>query len=211
MSKQAIQQKKIGKNRRVRGILLLLLAFSLGASGIAQDSNSNTAALIVTLRETQVGGKSPAGAYSTCINVWEDGRFHLERRWQQLPSATATLQVLESVLPESQLQQLRSILEGEAIRELPPFQPLDTSTARTWVRSFRADIPRGTTVQTVGYFEWGSYNPSAREESERDVVTKPAPTIETALNPLSEWLHHVSSAKLPISTAKPTMCGEASN
>ena len=30
--------------------------------------------------------RMPAGSRNTCINVWADDRFHLERRFQELPN-----------------------------------------------------------------------------------------------------------------------------
>ncbi|MGA9668041.1 MAG: hypothetical protein WBQ94_02470 [Terracidiphilus sp.] len=191
--------------------LVVLLVAWCSPPASTQDKQPNGEGMVVTVNEFQEGSLPPAGSYSTCINVWEDGRFHLERRRQQLPSATATLQVFDSTLPVDELEQLQNILKSDPVLRLQPLGPLSNSEAKTWVRGMIVRIFRDKSMRKVGYFEWETNDASAVSQLERKLVVEPQLDAKEALKPLSEWLSKVNSAKLTPTIGEPTMCAAPGN
>ena len=76
---------------------------------------------LVNISESQMDLSRNGVTAHGCILVLPDGHFHLERRRQQLPASTATLQIFESSLDQTQLETLLGILNDEGIRNLPPY------------------------------------------------------------------------------------------
>jgi len=97
-------------------ILLLVVAFLPSAVSAQVGRPSDPQATPVRIDEGRFDNE-PGVTSSDCILVMPDGRFHVERRRQVLPSSTATLNIFESSLDSSQLQQLGDIVaEAEASR-----------------------------------------------------------------------------------------------
>ena len=89
--------------------LLSIVALVGTPLSTAQDTRSGPARFLLILNEAQTD-ISPAGVnFSSCALILPDGRFHLERRMQQLPSHGATLKLYDSVLDSIQLRQLQEI------------------------------------------------------------------------------------------------------
>lgn len=129
--------------------------------------------------------------------VMPDGRFHLQRRLQQLPSKTATLKIFESSLSRDQLRALENILDELKKRDLPkyvlPTFPLDSP----WFGMFEARIG-GAQNQKVGF--WVDAKEGTVPEETRNVWRD----SELALRPLLRWFHEVEAMKLePNANAKP--------
>ena len=199
-------------DRQASARILLATLIFLGAlfcpfSGGTQESGRTPGGLIATLSEFRLSTSPPVGNTNTCINVWEDGRFHLEHRSQQLPSSTAILQVYDSTLPEAQLGELRKIINSQAVRELPALIPADSAADKIWVRGLQVEIPREATVQKVGYFEWGMWEPGSVSQPAHEVVHAPQPEVESVLKALQEWMHRVSSLRLTQSSREGNFCG----
>jgi hypothetical protein len=187
-----------------RKVIATLVISSFFVSAVrTQEAQSGPRSLIVTLVEFQVGRM---GSFTNCINVWEDGRFHLERRIQPDVSAHAVGAVYEATLPEAQLLALKQILESDQLRLLPPMEPIEHYAGKTWMSGFRAKTVRDGTEREVGYFEFGLYDPAKHSES----VGVSDPRQKNAVRTLQEWFHHVNSRSLSLPGAEPTMCEIAS-
>jgi hypothetical protein len=141
-----------------------------------------------------------------CILVQPDGRFHLERRMQQLPNPTATLDVFESSLDLAQLQVLRSTLNNDSIQRLPSYVLPAIPMSVPWFRGFHAKIARGTEVQSVGYWVWRGGDPATSPNSTPDSTKRDWHDSEVALRPLVEWFDGTKALKLGPSAAKSTLC-----
>jgi hypothetical protein len=172
----------------------LVLAAALPAAVGAQTTSSpDPKPFVVRISEDRVDNGH--GVTSTaCVLVSPDGRFHLERRQQVLPSSTAVLKVFESSLDSSQLQQLRDILRNEPTGSLPEYdkQPIYFQNA-PWFSSVTVEISAGEAARRAVYWSWDerSAGPAASAE-----VKKHWKDAETALRPLVEWLHGIEALKL---------------
>jgi hypothetical protein len=193
--------------RRLVVVLLLIVLDALVSP--TQSAQQKSAGLIVTLSEFQVGKRPPELNYNSCINVWTDGRFHLERRLMPM-TAPATLLTYDSSLPDVQFQEVKKILESDSVRHLPPLVAADPSAAKTWVRGVEMSITRDGTVQKTGYFEWGTHDPGNAAQPAHDVVNSPQAEVSSAFKPLEEWFHHVTSIRLTKQNAESTQCGAPS-
>ena len=191
--------------------LTLVLCFATIAPSDAQISKeASSDSLLVTLSEFEIGGHLPILSRSNCINVWANGRFHLERRLQGLGRTSADLLVYDSTLPSAQLRALKDILESDGLKRLPEPSAPPSSAAKTWVRGTRARITRDAAVQEVGYLEWGTHETADDSHPAREVVNSPQPDAARALKPLEDWLLRVQSEHLSSGSFKPTMCDLAS-
>jgi hypothetical protein len=196
--------RKLRDMRRLIASTVLALGCALLAA--AQNAPPDPVPFLVSIHEQQMD-LSPTGVTSSsCIVVQPDGRFHLERRRQQLPKATATLKIFESSLNSAQLQQLRDILNDESITKLPPFvQPAIPMTV-PWVQALNAKIGRGREVHSVGYWVWRGGTPEGSPNSTPDNIKKAWQGAAIALRPLVEWFHEAEAMKLDPSNAKSTLC-----
>ncbi len=185
--------------------MLLFFVLTLALFSATQQVLSNPGGPIVTIAEFQVGKRPPDLNYNLCMNVWNDGRIHLELRLMPL-TCPASLLIYESALSETQFQQLRRILESASVSGLPPAEPADSSAAKTWVRGVEVQIVRGTVVQKTGYFMWGTHAPGDSSRPAHEVLNVPQPGVKAALLPLEDWLQHISSSQLTPVNAASTMC-----
>lgn len=193
-----------GATRTGRRITLALAPVFLCSSLFAQASSpSITKELPVRVAEAQANNEHGLTT-SDCVIVMPDGRFHVERLRQVLPSSTATLNIFESSLDSSQLQQLGDIVaEAEASR-IPAYDshPVGFTNA-PWFSSVIVSVGEGQTARKFGYWEWDRRNTGPDVPAD---VKKHWHDSETALQPLVEWLHAIEAMKLPPSNAEPTKC-----
>lgn len=77
--------------------VLILLALSITTSGFAQQSSDQPeGGFLIQIRESQMDLSRNGVTFNNCMQVLPNGRFHLERRLQQLPATTASLNILDS-------------------------------------------------------------------------------------------------------------------
>lgn len=181
--------------------LLIVAAISVHASQ-TQNSVSDWPGLIVKLNEFQMGSGE---SLNNCVEVSDDGHFHLELRRQRQYSPSSEAQIYDSTLTDKQLLELRQILNSEPVWDLPPLVPLDRTVPKTWVGGFQAEVIRGDTLTTVGYFEFGHHE----MESNKDLDEVSDPQQKIALKPLLEWFHKLSSTTSNMPTGQSTLCGDA--
>lgn len=130
-------------------------------------------------------GKSQA----SCLIVEQDGRFHLERGVQAAPGREAQLEVFESRLTETQLNNLLDIMNQAEIQKMPEFSPSPPASPKFSISIF--DLNRGANVQRLGY-----------------VVDKQHTLGDAAktLLPLAVWFHSVSNLDAGIRGTFSTLC-----
>jgi hypothetical protein len=161
---------------------------------------------LVEMREGTTDLSQQVPSVHSCILVLADGRFHLEKKVQRLPSSVATVSVFDYSLDSVQLQTLRAILARGEIRQLPiysqPLQPIGVP----WFYGFSVRIARVTGVQSIGYWTWRGGTPAASPNSAPESVKKGWRESETALQPLERWLRSIEGLKLIPSDTQPTMC-----
>jgi hypothetical protein len=193
-------------------VSLLLLAFACAAVAFAQRLQSDSNQFLVILHQGQTDISPRGRSVSNCALIFPDGRFHVERRVQQLPGSTAALEIFDSSLDSAQLQYLKTALDSEGIRRLPPYEQPILPMGVPWSYGFNARISRPTGVQNVGYWTWRDGVPAASPNSSPENVKKGWRLSETELRPLVDWLRSIEHLKLiPSEVRSDTLCSNGDN
>jgi hypothetical protein len=184
--------------------LALALAVTLPAIAGAQTNPSpGPESFVVRISEAMMDNERRV-TLSDCLLVLPDGRFHLERRRQVLPSPTATLNIFESSLDSSQLEQLRDLVKNAQSSALPNYDSQRVFFQNApWFSSVIVDIGGSEASRRYGYWTWDMRNAGPDVAA---TAKKHWHDSETALQPLVEWLHAIEAMKLPPSNAEPTKC-----
>ena len=192
-------------SHRLIAFVLLSCFLSVGAQNTPTRQNR---ALLVRMDETELTMHPTAGPNNVgnCLVVAPDGHAHLELRRQEFFNGRATLVSYEGTLTPKELDILRTILDGDAIRSLPQFVMPATPMGVDSFHATTAKISRPSGIQEIGYFEWQGKAPenaaSARENWSRSA---------TAMKPLVEWFHSLKST-FPwkrVSNPRTGVCGES--
>ena len=196
-----------GRKPKISWELVLLWIFTVPCLSLnAQHAESDSRQFVVILNEGETD-ISPTGVnVHTCALVLPDGRFHLERRVQQLPNSSATLKIFESTLDSVQFRELQETLNGESIRKLLQFVWPAAPMIGTRFRGFRARIARGDQTQSTGYFELQGATSGKASDSEPSDIEKGWEQSKTGLRPLLQWFQGLKASKLEPSDKKSTLC-----
>lgn len=193
----------------MRHRLIAFLLLSGSAFLVAQSiSTGRNGAFLVRLNEAETALQPTAGPNSVdnCLVVAADGRAHLELRRQEFLNRGASLVSYEGTLNPKELDILRMILDGEAIRSLPQFVMPATPMGVDSFNVITAKIPRSSGIQDIGYFEWqGKASENAASSGEN--WSRSA----AAMKPLVEWFHSLKSTypwrRVP--SPRTGVCGES--
>lgn len=189
-------------------LIALLVLSGVGFVGAQNTLAQSHRAIIVRMEETEMSMHPSAGPNNigNCLVIEPDGRARLELRRQEFFDGLAILTSFEGKLNPQELEILRTMLDGDAIRSLPQFALPETPMAVDSFHAATAKILRPSGIQEVGYFEWQGKAPanaaSAGENWSRSAV---------AMKPLVEWFHNLKSARdLWKRVPKPSsgFCGE---
>jgi hypothetical protein len=172
----------------------------------AQDSPARGSTSWISIRKSITDLSANGVNLHDCIQVGTDGRFHFERRRQQLPQNHATLEVFESSLSAEQMQDLRNILDDKKIVDLPPFVQPPIPMIATVYLLFQAKITRDGEVRNVGYLSWQGGPPNASPNSAASDVKKGWLQSEEILKPLSGWFAKIEAQKLDATNSPSTFC-----
>jgi hypothetical protein len=192
-------------------IPLVATLFSLTVV-VAQDTVPERQPPLVRIVEMGIDYHSGITANS-CIAIQSDGRFHLERRLQQLPSQQAALHIYEATLDAFQLSRLESMLDAQAVREASTYKTPKFPLGVPAVAAIRIAIARAEKVQTVGYFAWNREpgTEGSSPESTPEAVKEEWGSTRLALIPLVGWFHEVEAMKWPeLDESHSTLCGNPS-
>lgn len=184
----------------------------LGSFAVVTAQNTSTrqttAPPLLRLDATDLSTHPTAGPnnVANCLVVAPDGRAILELRRQEFFNGHATQTTYQGTLNAKQLDFLRAILGGDAIRSLPQFIKPTTPMVVDSFHVITARINRPPDIQEIGYFEWQGKAPenaaSAGENWSR---------AATAMKPLVEWFHSLKSTFRWRRVFNPTkdVCGES--
>jgi hypothetical protein len=188
--------------RRLLALSVLVFVLCLSPS-IASESSPDfllrASDFMITLQPT-----AGPNNMSNCLLLLPTGKFYLSLRRQEIMDGTATVRNFEGSIDLKALQWLRSFLDGQDVRKLPPFEPPHLNRTDTY-NVFEAQVMRGSTLQQVGYYEWsgkGTDYPNTLTQQWRDSQAK--------LQPLVEWFRGLKTSKYPlkrpISKSAPDVC-----
>lgn len=202
------------ETRKVAMVLVLTIAVfgvALETSATARNQPMpDSAAFVVTIGEATIDHQS-AVTSTDCIVVLPDGRFHLERRKQVAPNPTSSLNIYESSLDSTQLQQLLNIVKKESLTKLPIYALPAFPMAVPWFSTVNAKVARAGQIRTVGYWLWRGGGADDSPTSTPDNIKKIWKDSEVALQPLLEWFHGIEASKLSPSNAESTQCAVDGN
>jgi hypothetical protein len=137
--------------RIINAVLLRLLSLTVAAvvltgSVAAQTAKGKPDPSLVRMWDSRMTLHPAAGPITieNCIAVGRDGHFHLElRSRQEFMDGRATLHIYEGVLNDKSVQILKSLLDADAIRNLPTSKsPKFPLLQQDWLEGFRATISR---------------------------------------------------------------------
>jgi hypothetical protein len=147
----------------------------------------------------------------SCILVFPDGRFHLERKVQHLPASTASVSIFDYSLDTSQLGQLRRTLDDEKIRHLPAYTLPTLPMGVPWSHGLNVKIARAGGLQEAGYLTWRGGTAEVSPNSAPENIKKKWQESETALQALVDWFHSIEGLKLTPSDTSPSGCTTDAN
>jgi hypothetical protein len=179
---------------------------------VAQNAVPEREQPLVRIVETGIDYHSGI-TVNSCITIQSDGRFHLERRLQQLPSQQVALHIYEATLDSFQLSRLKSMLDAQAVREASTYKTPEFPLGVPAVTALRLAIARADRVQTIGYFAWNPEPGTERfsPESTPENVKEEWRSSRIALKPLVGWIHEVEAMRWPeLDTSQSTFCGNPS-
>jgi hypothetical protein len=120
----------------------------------------------------------PTRRSSTCIAVFPDGHFHLEKRWRETSTVGWGWQVFEGTLSDERLRTLEQILATDDLKKI---RTADQLTSATYEAEFvQTAVPRPEGLQ---YFSLVGL------ESLPEQHPRPLPD---AVKPLVQWIHITS-------------------
>jgi hypothetical protein len=130
----------------------------------------------------QVTNKSEHDLKNTCVLVYGEGHYHLERWTQRLSSVYAESRVFEGQLSDTAMQQLRALLDDPALQNRPENRPpIDFPVWQAEITTL--SVPRGDHTQKLTFWQYvGAKAPGS-------VYTPPHGENGTKLiKPLQHWL-----------------------
>jgi len=133
------------------------------------------------------------------IVIQRDGHFHLQTRFQQLPSQRVVLHIYEATLDAFQLSRLESMLDAQAVRDAPTYEGPKFPVAVHTMGGVTAQISRGDKIQSVGYFAWNQV-PGREDlppETTPEAIKEQWRSSRVALTPLVGWFHEIEGMKWP--------------
>ena len=175
----------------------------------AQTIDQSAETLLVTFSEFQTAQYNAPASFRTCINVWQDGRIHIERVLQRSPQSKVDSVAFNSSIPARELSELKGILNTDSIQHLQG-PNLPASIAKTWIRGVAAWIARSGSTQKVGYFEWGERKTDPMSGNSYDANGSES-NLKDALQPLERWFHTLTPIYPIQPNADVTNCGLSSH
>lgn len=189
--------------RPVHPLRATLLCILISGSLVARSqSDAPSRQFLVAIKEGQMDLSRSGGTSSDCILVLPDGRFHLERRKQQI-SRTASLTIFEASLDQERLASLQAILADKQLTTLPPDVEPKFPIGGSWFRGVEVQIPRDNGIQKVGYFRLPDEQPPRSYTSEE---VKAWEVSALRLKPLVDWFHNVENWNLAPTKVPQTHC-----
>jgi len=195
-------------NKSLKMILLIVFSYLAHQSSAQStiDINSQTLARIIEGTIDNAHGVTS----TDCMLIFQDGNYHLEHRFQQLPNQTATLRVLDATLSTMQLEQLRELLGEENLNNLPPYiQPKYPINDLLKLTNFSLEFSRKAIPLRVGYLLWSKKTHSSTSNLENKDVQKGWEQSKTTLQPVVDWFHKIKQSNTTQSNGKSNLCGTA--
>jgi hypothetical protein len=153
---------------------------STAATPLSSSTTSATNNYVFRLESHKIGGQT---AENTCIIVYPDGRYHLERKTQRIASKEVSIAVFEDAVWAGELQKLTQILDNPELQkktyEEPPYgRPMLEAEFTSLT------VPRVDHLQKVSIWRGSEFRRLGS-------IGGPPPLIDHGsklLKPLQQWL-----------------------
>lgn len=142
----------------------------------------------------------------SCLVVYDDGKYVIEKR-DEANLGKPKIKTAEGTLSAGDLQQLKAILDDEALQkvESPPVQDLpDDAVALREIESVDAQIER---VGTMQHFTTLKRRVKTKAMSGMDTYLDNGTQVRKTLDPLMKWFDGLEKkSKSALKDAKPQYC-----
>jgi hypothetical protein len=142
----------------------------------------------------------------SCLVVYGDGKYVIEKR-DEPNLGKPKVKAAEGMLSAGDLQQLKALLDDEALQkvESPPVQDLpDDAVALREIESVDAQIERAGTVQ---HFTTVKRRVKTRAASGMDTFLDNGTQVRKTMEPLMKWFDGLDKkSKSALKDAKPQYC-----
>ncbi|HTD23630.1 MAG TPA: hypothetical protein VK738_13315 [Terriglobales bacterium] len=169
-------------------LIVLMAACSLAksqGSPSAKDKKDSDASYMVRARWMRF---APENMKNTCIEVYKDGRFHLERI--NGPAGSGRNEVYEGTLSEPQMNELRSIIGEKSFEDLHSLP--NAWALRTGGQSLDAEVQREDQIQRFALVDDGQHS------------------LPSAITPFLKWIGGLKpDSSSRIKNAKLSLCAVA--
>ena len=177
-------------------LLVLASTLAIAQDNAQEDRTCDAIEFLVIIGETTIEMMPNGVTAGDRIVVMPNGRFHLERRFQRLPTPSATLTIFESFLNQEQLRKLQTILDSAEVKTLPSYTLPAFPLNGPWFGAFDVRVTRDTEIQHVGFLVWQGGSKETSPNSMPEEVKKAWRDSQITLRPLVHWFHEIEALKL---------------
>jgi len=159
------------------------------------------AAYLLTWSKNHFGGR---GGERSCIIVYADGRYRLEKSNQRFQESMTT-RAFEATLGSAQVAELQKILDSSELANLR--HDFDQARPASEVEITRLVIPRATTIQRLSFGSYFNVLGNSRKVGGISNLQYGVDQDRNLIRPLQQWLEEtIESNKLPVTNAQATNC-----
>ena len=147
---------------------------------------------------------------NSCLVVYPDGAYHLERRRQEAHHSYNGLTVYESRLSSDDLEALKRDLDVLSHKGLAEYQsPALPMTISTY-QLMTVELTTNSITHNFGYLEWTDKDKAGPPNNSPDEVKRSWRNTEVALQPLRRFTEGLleRAASSNVEQSKANLCGE---
>ena len=160
---------------------------------------------LLRLHEMNVSPEaSPATESGLCTVVAGNGDLYIEKRYHLIKDLKGDLKVFEGKLTDSQLNELRSLLANETLKEISDNGANHMPKSATDFGWVTAEIQRGSSIQEIDYRHWTVKSDEYSQASQPYITLQKQRQI--VLSPLVNWAHTIDVSNLTPTEFRLGMC-----
>jgi hypothetical protein len=170
--------------------LFLGVVVTIGPS-LMGNSQSTKLKAPLRVHEDQIDLSNRQGKnISSCATIYPDGRYHLERKVQELQTLSVSISIYEDVISTSQRDYLQKMIDSSEVRDLPHYSYPAVPRAAQFLHHFDLQIGRDNEVQAVGFVIWRGPNETYSIEGAPANIRDAQFKSERILTPIVDWFHY---------------------
>lgn len=147
---------------------------------------------------------NPASESGLCTVVAGNGDLYIEKRNHLIKDSKGDLKVFEGKLTDSQLDELRSLLANETLKEIADNGANHMPQSATDFGWVTAEIQRGSSIQEIDYRYWSVKSDEYSQAPQLYLTLQKQRQI--VLSPLVNWAHAIDVSNLTPTEFRLGMC-----